>query len=60
MKDSGMGRRHGRQGILRYTEPQGIAFQRMHGFNPIGGMSYDWFADAFTHALRVMRRTGRP
>ena len=60
MKDSGMGRRHGREGILRYTEPQGIAFQRMHGFNPIGGMSYDWFADAFTHALRVMRRTGRP
>ena len=45
---------------FRYTEPQGIAVQRMHGFNPIGGMSYDWFADAFTHALRVMRRTGRP
>jgi succinate-semialdehyde dehydrogenase/glutarate-semialdehyde dehydrogenase len=60
MKDSGRGRRHGRDGILRYTESQGIAVQRMHGIGPIGGMSFDWFADSFTHALRVMRRTGRP
>jgi succinate-semialdehyde dehydrogenase / glutarate-semialdehyde dehydrogenase len=60
MKDSGLGRRHGRQGILRYTEPQGIAVQRMHGIGPIGGMSFDRFADSLTNAFRVMRRAGRP
>ena len=60
MKDSGVGRRHGREGILRYTEPQGIAVQRMHGVGPIGGMGFDRFADSLTHAFRVMRRAGRP
>ena len=60
MKDSGIGRRHGREGILRYTEPQGIAVQRMHSIGPIGGMSFDRFADSLTHAFRVMRRAGRP
>jgi succinate-semialdehyde dehydrogenase/glutarate-semialdehyde dehydrogenase len=60
MKDSGLGRRHGREGILRYTEPQGIAVQRMHGIGPIGAMSFDRFADSLTHAFRVMRHTGRP
>ncbi len=60
MKDSGVGRRHGREGILRYTEPQGIAVQRVHGIGPIGGMSFDRFADSLTHAFRVMRRAGRP
>jgi succinate-semialdehyde dehydrogenase / glutarate-semialdehyde dehydrogenase len=60
MKDSGLGRRHGRDGILRYTEPQGIAIQRMHNIGPIGGMSFDRFADSLIHAFRVMRRAGRP
>jgi succinate-semialdehyde dehydrogenase/glutarate-semialdehyde dehydrogenase len=60
VKDSGLGRRHGREGILRYTESQGIAVQRMHGIGPIGGMSFDRFADSLTHAFRVMRRAGRP
>ena len=32
-KDSGLGRRHGREGILEYTEAQTIAVQ--HGF-PVG------------------------
>ncbi|MBD0292158.1 MAG: aldehyde dehydrogenase family protein [Jiangellaceae bacterium] len=60
MKDSGLGRRHGRDGILRYTEPQAIAIQRLHGVGPIGGMSFDRFADSVTHVFRVMRRAGRP
>jgi succinate-semialdehyde dehydrogenase / glutarate-semialdehyde dehydrogenase len=60
MKDSGLGRRHGREGILRYTEAQGIAVQRVHGIGPIGGMSFDRFADSLTNAFRVMRRAGRP
>ena len=30
MKDSGLGRRHGSEGILKYTEAQTVAQQRMH------------------------------
>ena len=30
-KGSGLGRRHGREGLLRYTEPQTVAVQRLVG-----------------------------
>lgn len=60
MKASGMGRRHGREGILRYTESQSIAVQRLHGIAPPGNMGYDRFADVVTRSLRIVRRTGRP
>ena len=30
MKDSGLGRRHGSEGILRFTEAQTVATQRLH------------------------------
>jgi succinate-semialdehyde dehydrogenase/glutarate-semialdehyde dehydrogenase len=60
MKASGLGRRHGREGILRYTEAQSIAVQRVHGIAPPGGIGYDRFAGAFTRCLRIARRTGRP
>jgi succinate-semialdehyde dehydrogenase/glutarate-semialdehyde dehydrogenase len=60
MKASGLGRRHGREGILRYTEAQSIAVQRVHGIAPPGGMSYDRFAGALTRYLRISRRFGRP
>lgn len=60
MKASGLGRRHGREGILRYTEAQSIAVQRVHGIAPPGGMSYDRFAGALTRSLRIARRLGRP
>ncbi|WP_051426415.1 succinic semialdehyde dehydrogenase [Jiangella gansuensis] len=57
---SGLGRRHGREGILRYTETQAIAVQRGHGITPLPGMDYDTFAELMTRSLRVMRRLGRP
>ena len=34
MKDSGLGRRHGAEGILKYTEAQTVASQRLLGFEP--------------------------
>jgi succinate-semialdehyde dehydrogenase/glutarate-semialdehyde dehydrogenase len=34
MGASGLGRRHGADGILRYTEPQAIAVQKVMGINP--------------------------
>jgi succinate-semialdehyde dehydrogenase/glutarate-semialdehyde dehydrogenase len=60
MKASGMGRRHGREGILRYTESQSIAVQRLHGIAPPGNLGYDRFADVVTRSFRMVRRTGRP
>ncbi|HEX7187728.1 MAG TPA: succinic semialdehyde dehydrogenase [Actinomycetes bacterium] len=58
-KDSGLGRRHGREGLLKYTEPQTVAVQRLAGFTPPGAMPYDRFAQGFTGALRVMKALGR-
>ena len=29
MKESGLGRRHGADGMLKYTEPQTVAIQRL-------------------------------
>ena len=56
--DSGLGRRHGVDGLLKYTEPQTVAVQRIP-VAPVGGMSYDTFARAITAGLRTLRRIGR-
>lgn len=60
MGASGLGRRHGADGILRYTEPQAIAVQRVMGIRPVGNMSYDTFAKVMTRSLRVLKRLRRP
>ncbi len=59
MKDSGLGRRHGRDGILRYTEAQAIAVQRIRGVAPLPHMTYAQFAELLTMSLRAMRWVGR-
>jgi succinate-semialdehyde dehydrogenase/glutarate-semialdehyde dehydrogenase len=59
VKDSGLGRRHGRDGILKYTEPQTVAVQHLHGFAPPPSVSYDTWAKAFTVGLRAMKALGR-
>jgi succinate-semialdehyde dehydrogenase/glutarate-semialdehyde dehydrogenase len=43
MKDSGIGRRHGREGILKYTESQTVAYSRVPVDRPDGvpGWLYD-------------------
>jgi hypothetical protein len=58
-KDSGLGRRHGREGLLKYTEPQTVAAQRLVGFAPPDWLPFDQWARGFTTALRVMKATGR-
>lgn len=60
MKQSGLGRRHGREGILRYTESQAIAVQRVMGIAPPGSMTYDTFARLLSGSLRALKRIGRP
>jgi succinate-semialdehyde dehydrogenase/glutarate-semialdehyde dehydrogenase len=58
-KDSGLGRRHGREGLLKYTEPQTVAVQRLVGFAPPDWMPFDQWARGFTTALRAMKAAGR-
>jgi succinate-semialdehyde dehydrogenase/glutarate-semialdehyde dehydrogenase len=60
MGDSGLGRRHGREGVLRYTEAQGVAVQRLLGIRPLRGSSHEAFARQMTALLRALQRTGRP
>ena len=57
--DSGLGRRHGAEGLLKYTEPQTIAVQRGMRVTPPAGVPYPLFARGMTVALRLLRKTGR-
>jgi succinate-semialdehyde dehydrogenase/glutarate-semialdehyde dehydrogenase len=56
--DSGLGRRHGVEGILKYTDVQTIATQRLLPIAPLPGMSQETWAKTLTVALHVMRRVG--
>ncbi|MYR45903.1 succinic semialdehyde dehydrogenase [Streptomyces sp. SID5910] len=58
MGDSGLGRRHGADGILKYTEPQTIAHQRIQGFYPPSGISPESWAGLLTGALKVLKAAG--
>jgi succinate-semialdehyde dehydrogenase/glutarate-semialdehyde dehydrogenase len=57
MKDSGMGRRHGEHGILKYTESQTIAVERLLPVGAPTWLSAGWYARIMTFALRALRRT---
>lgn len=56
--DSGLGRRHGVEGMLKYTDVQTIATQRLLPIAPLPGMSDETWAKTLTVALHVMRRIG--
>jgi succinate-semialdehyde dehydrogenase/glutarate-semialdehyde dehydrogenase len=59
MKDSGAGRRHGREGILKYTEPQTIAVQRLLRVAPAPGMSNRTYARIMKGAVTLLSRFPR-
>jgi succinate-semialdehyde dehydrogenase/glutarate-semialdehyde dehydrogenase len=56
MKDSGLSRRHGEHGILKYTEPQTIATERMIPVGVPPWLSAKRYARVMTTALRALRR----
>ena len=58
MRSSGLGRRHGAEGILAYTEAQNVTVQRLLGFGPPLGLGHGQWADALTTSLRLMKRFG--
>ncbi|GAB3999287.1 succinic semialdehyde dehydrogenase [Nocardioides marmoraquaticus] len=58
MRESGVGRRQGAEGILRYTEPQSVAVQRVLRFAPMLGMNDQQYAGFMTATLKLQRRLG--
>lgn len=58
MKASGVGRRHGREGILKYTESQNVTAQHVVGFGGIPGTSDELFAKALSVSLRALKALG--
>lgn len=55
-KDSGMGRRHGEHGLLKYTESQTIAVERLLPIAPPTFMPTGLYARVMTGAMRAMQR----
>lgn len=58
MKDSGMGRRHGAEGILKYTEAQTVAAQYLVPIAPAFGLSDKTYSKALTAGLKLMKMAG--
>ena len=56
---SGLGRRHGAEGLLRFTESQTIAEQRV-GLGPLYARGGQWVAASLSGALRAARRMHLP
>jgi aldehyde dehydrogenase (NAD+)/succinate-semialdehyde dehydrogenase/glutarate-semialdehyde dehydrogenase len=56
MKESGVGRRHGSEGLLKYTESQTVASQHWLGFEPVMGMPYEKYAALLSRGLKTMKR----
>ncbi|MFJ8626882.1 succinic semialdehyde dehydrogenase [Kitasatospora sp. NPDC093550] len=55
MGDSGLGRRHGAEGLLRFTEAQTIATQRLMPIAPSFGLDDKQFAAVMTGGLRALK-----
>ncbi len=54
-KDSGVGRRHGAHGLLKYTEPQTVAIQHLVPLSAPPYLSQDNFVSVVVVALRLLR-----
>ena len=58
MKASGVGRRHGREGILKYTESQNVTAQHLVGFGAPSGVSDEMFATVMATSMSAMKKLG--
>jgi succinate-semialdehyde dehydrogenase/glutarate-semialdehyde dehydrogenase len=54
MGESGIGRRHGSQGLLKYTEPQTISVQRLHRIAPPDRLGNAGYAALMTRGIRLL------
>lgn len=59
MKESGVGRRNGAEGLLKYTESQSIAVQRGLRLRPPRGLPPALWAKGMTVGMKLLRRLPR-
>ncbi|TDP97117.1 succinic semialdehyde dehydrogenase [Labedaea rhizosphaerae] len=59
MGESGVGRRNGAEGLLKYTEPQSIAVQRGLPLRPVRGVPAGLWTRAMSVSLRVLKAVRR-
>jgi len=55
-KESGMGRRHGRQGFYKFTEPQTVSVQRVIPICAPPGVTERMWANFLTFALKLLKK----
>ena len=60
MRDSGLGRRHGAEGIRKYTEAQTIAVQRLLPLAPPKQLTLAQYAVFITKQLKLFRALRLP
>ena len=58
MKASGVGRRHGAEGIRKYTDLQNVATQRALGFAVPRGVTQKQYTAVFGLGLKAMKKVG--
>jgi succinate-semialdehyde dehydrogenase/glutarate-semialdehyde dehydrogenase len=57
MKDSGLGRRHGLEGVLKFTESQTVAVQRLiPAYSPFAGVAPERYTRLIELLTRVFKR----
>ena len=56
MKQSGVGRRHGAEGLLKFTEAQTVASQHFMDLEPPGRVGYDTFAGFMANGVKLMKK----
>jgi succinate-semialdehyde dehydrogenase/glutarate-semialdehyde dehydrogenase len=59
MKNSGLGRRQGRDGIRRFVDVQSVATQSVIPLAPSHGLDHKSFISLMTGIFRVMKKAGR-
>jgi succinate-semialdehyde dehydrogenase/glutarate-semialdehyde dehydrogenase len=57
--DSGLGRRHGREGLMKYTESQTIGTQRIMGWGTPPFLTHKQWADSLVLAVGLLKKIGR-
>ena len=58
VKQSGVGARHGDQGLLKYTDVQNLAVLKKQVMGARPGQDYEKYVKGMLSGLRMMRRTG--
>lgn len=58
VKQSGVGARHGDQGLLKYTDVQNLAVLKKQVMGAKPGQDYDKYVKGMLSGLRMMRKTG--